>query len=132
MRVRHTLAALLVAASLVSAAPPPRRVYSVTWDSKSDASSEDRALTVQFDQHLRDELHRRGALVVDRGDPRAAIILRPRLDVTALGVQLEMIGVRSADQHLLGSVWVKATGSSRDAQLKAIATRACVEADRFE
>ena len=132
MRIRLVLGAFLVAASLVSAATPPRRVYSVTWDSRVDASSEDRALTAQLDQHLRDELNRRGALVVGRGDPRAAIILRPHLDVTARGLRFEMVGVRSVDQQLLGSVSVRASGSSRNAQVKAIAVRACVEADQFE
>lgn len=131
MRARLVLGALLVA-SLVSTAAQPRRVYCVTWGAADATSTEGRALTAQLDRQLRDELQRRGALVIDREDPRAAIILRPHLDVTPRTLSLRLVGVRSGDQQLLGSVSMKATGSSRNAQVKAIVSRACLEADRFQ
>ena len=116
----------------MSAASPPRRVYALTSVSTSDASSEGRALTAQIDSQLREELHRRGALVIDGEDPRAAIILRPRLDVSERGLELNLLGVRSSDRQLLGNVSMKATGSSRNAQVRALVRRACLEADQFQ
>lgn len=131
MRTRLVLSALLVA-SLACTAAQPRRVYCVTWGTDDDSTSEGRALTAQLDRQLRNELQRRGALVIDQEDPRAAIILRPHLDVSPRALALRLVGVRSADQQLLGSVSMKATGASRKAQVKAIVTRACLEADRFQ
>ena len=132
MRTRLLLGALLIATGLACTASSPRRLYRVTWASAVAATPEGPALTAQFDRQLRDELQRRGAILIDSQDPRAAIILRPNLSVTARGLELNLAGVRSADQQLLGSVSMKATGSSRNAQVEALVKRACVEADRFE
>lgn len=132
MRIHLMLGALLVACSLVSAAAPPRRVYCLTWGTTTDASTEGLALTAQLDRQLRDELQRRGALVLDHDEARGAILLRPRLDVSARGLELNLVGMRGADRQLLGSVSMKASGSSRKAQVKAIVKRACLEADRFK
>ena len=130
MRIPLLLAALLAASSLSCAtAAPSGRVYRVTWGS-TDLSSE--GLATQLDQQLREALQRRGATLIDDADPRAAIILRPHLSVTAHGLELNLAGVRSTDQQLIGSASMKATGSSRNAQVAAIVKRACLEADRFQ
>lgn len=133
MRTRLLLGVLLAAAGLSCAtAAPSGRVYRVTWGSAADPSSEGPALTAQLDRQLREELQRRGATLIDSADPRAAIILRPNLRVTVRGLELSLVGVRSTDQQVLGSASMKATGSSRNAQVEAIVKRACLEADRFE
>ena len=119
---------LLAAAGLSCATAPSGRVYRVTWGS-TDPSSE--GLAAQLDHQLREELQRRGATLIADTDPRAAIILRPNLSVTAHGLELNLAGVRSTDQQLIGSASMKATGSSRNAQVAAIVKRACLEADRF-
>ena len=131
MRARLVFGVLLLAGTLVSAAGAPRRVYVVTWG-QTELPAEGRALNEQFDRQLRVELARRGATVIESGDSRAAIVLRPSLEVLAKGIRLNLVGVRSTDQKLLGSVTMKAAGSSREAQLRAIVKRAGVEADRFE
>ena len=110
-----------------AAAPAPRKVYVGRWQSSSE-SAEGRALIAQADRQLRDELQRRGASVVESA--RAAIVLKPRLEIFPRARKLNVIGVR--DQRLLGTISMKAAGSSRDAQLKAIVSRACAEADSFD
>ena len=130
MRSRLILGALLLTASLACATTP--RVYLVTWVAAAEASPERRALMAKFDVQLRDELRRRGATVIDKKSGVPAIVLRPSLEVTPKGLKLNMIGLRGADQKLLGSVSVKAAGSTRDAQLRAIVSQACSEADQFE
>lgn len=122
---------LLLAGTLACASAAPRRLYVVTWG-KVELSAEGRVLNEQFDRQLRSELARRGAAVIESSDSRAAIVLRPSLEVLPKGITLNLVGVRSTDQKLLGSVSMKAAGSSREAQLRAIVTRAGVEADRFE
>lgn len=132
MRARLALGALLLAGTLVSAAEPVRHVYVVTWASEVEASPERRALIEQFDRRLRSELRRRGATVLDRKGTQAAIVLRPSLEVLPQSIRLNLVGVRSADQKLLGNMSMKASGVNRDAQLRAIVTRACLEADQFD
>lgn len=131
MRTRLLLAVLLAATGLSCATAPTGRVYRVTWGN-TDLNNEGPALKAQLDRQLREELQRRGATLIDDADPRAAIILRPNLSVTAHGLELNLAGVRSTDQQLIGSASMKATGSSRNAQVAAIVKRACLEADRFQ
>lgn len=129
MPARLALAALLLFGSLGAAAPAPRRVYVLSWSTGGEASPERSALTAQVDRQLRDELRRRGATVVERPGATAAIVLKPSLEIFPRALKLSLVGVR--DQKLLGTFSTKAAGSNRDAQLKAIVSRACLEADLF-
>lgn len=130
MRTRLTLCALLLCGAFATASP--RRTYVVNWGTTDGLSAADRALIEKCDRQLRAELHRRGATVTDRKDARTAIVLRPSLEVLPTGgLKLEMIGMRNADQKLLGSVSVKAGGASREAQLRALVKHVCSEADEF-
>jgi hypothetical protein len=47
-------------------------------------------------------------------------------------LRLNVVVLRSADRKFLGSISTKAAGSSRDAQLKAIVTHVCREAEQLE
>ncbi len=130
MRTPLTFAALLLATSMACAATP--RTYLVTWVAAAEATPERRALMEKLDRQLRDELRRRGGTVIDKKGAASAIVLRPSLEVLPKGLELNLVGVRDADQKLLGSVSVKAAGASRDAQLRALVARACLEVDQFE
>src|SRR5262245_15295480 len=121
--MRFALMMVLLLASNVGTAAN-RKVYVVRWQSSAE-SAEGRALIAQADRQLRDELQRRGASVVENA--RAAIVLKPSLEIFPKALKLNVIGVR--DQKLLGTISMKAAGSNRDAQLKAIVSRACAEAD---
>ena len=129
MHARLTFCALVLGGTL--AAANPHRTYVVAWGTTTGLSAEDRALVEKCDRQLRAELLRRGATVTERKDAHAAIVLRPTLQVLPQGLKLEMIGMRNADKKLLGSVSVKAGGSSRDAQLRALVKHVCSEADEF-
>lgn len=129
MLTRLALTALLLAAPLASSASA-RRVYVVTWSSGADASPERRGLIEQADRQLRDELRRRGAFVVDAQTSAATIVLKPSLEIFPRALELNLVGVR--DQKLLGTISTRAAGSNRDAQLRAIVNRACVEADQLD
>jgi hypothetical protein len=132
MRAEVAVVVVLLAAS-VGFADPPRRIYLVTTPMPGGLSPESRALREAFELQLREELKRRGATVLDRQDERVtAIVLRPRLEVLARGLSLELIGVRSNDKKLLGSISVTAGGSTREAQLKALVRHACFEASQFD
>jgi hypothetical protein len=48
------------------------------------------------------------------------------------GLSLDLVGVRSGDKKLLGSISVTAGGATREAQLKALVRHACFEASQFE
>ncbi len=130
MSSRLALFAMLLVGSFGSAASAPRRVYVVSWAAAGQASPERSALIAQADRQLRDELRRRGASVVEGQGLRAAIVLKPSLEVFPRALKLSVVGVR--DQKLLGTISTKAAGSNRDAQLRAIVNRACVEAELFE
>lgn len=127
MLARLALGTLLLAGTLVSGAAP-RRVYVVTWGNVVERSPERRALIEQADQQLREALTRRGAEVIE-GQAGSAIVLKPSLEVFPQALGLRLVGVR--DQKLLGSVSMKAAGSSRNAQLRALVSRACVEAEQL-
>ncbi len=127
MSARLALTLMLLTATGGSAASAPQKVYVVRWQSGSQ-SAEARALIAQADRQLRDELQRRGASVVENA--RTAIVLKPSLEIFPKALKLNVIGVR--DQKLLGTISMRAAGSNRDAQLKAIVSRACAEADSFE
>lgn len=122
--------ALLLAGTFVFATP--RRVYVLTWAHAADTTPECRAVSEQFDRQLREELRRRGATVIDRQDARtAAIILRPNLELLPQGLKLNVLAVRSGDRKILGNISVKAGGSTREAQLRAIVQHACSEANEL-
>lgn len=127
MSARLALVLMLLTATGGSAASAPKRVYVVRWQGGAQ-SVEGRALIAQADRQLRDELQRRGASVVESA--RAAIVLKPSLEIFPKALKLNVIGVR--DQKLLGTISMKAAGSNRDAQLKALVSRACSEAVSFE
>jgi hypothetical protein len=129
---RLALAGLVLAGAVVCAAPQ-RRVYVVTWAGEADASPERRALLDQADQQLREALVRRGASVVDaQGSSPGAILLRPRLEVLPQALKLDVVGLRSSDRSVLGTVSTKASGSTREAQLKAVVQRASAEVDGLQ
>lgn len=128
MPARFALLLMLLAAPTGTAASAARRVYVVSWQNGGDGSAERRSLVAQADRQLRDELKRRGASVVESA--QAAIVLKPSLEIFPGALKLSVIGVRN--QKLLGTISMKAAGSNRDAQLRAIVSRACVEADSFE
>ena len=127
MPTRLVFAALLLAGMMAPAASAPRRVYVVRWTGVGE-SVEGRALVAQADRQLRDELTRRGGSVVEQS--AHAIVLKPSLEIFPRALKLSVVGVR--DQRLLGTISTKAAGSNRDAQLKAIVGRACVEAELLE
>lgn len=124
---------VVMLAAFVASADPPRRVYLVTSPLPGGLSPESLALRAEFEFQLRDELRRRGATVLERQDERvSAIVLRPRLEILPRGLSLELVGVRSGDKKLLGSISVKAGGATREAQLKALVRHACFEASQFD
>ena len=127
MPTRFALAALLLAGMMAPAASAPRRTYVVRWTGVGE-SIEGRALVAQADRQLRDELTRRGGSVVEQSSH--AIVLKPSLEIFPRALKLNVVGVR--DQRLLGTISTKAAGSNREAQLKAIVGRACVEAELLE
>jgi hypothetical protein len=132
MRARLALGIALFAATLVSAETPGRRVYLVTWGTAELSTPERREIMDQFDRQLRDELSRRGALALGRNAGELVIVLRPSLEVAPTAITLDLVGVRGSDQKLLGSATMKVSGSSREAQLRALVERACAEAEQFE
>ena len=124
---------VVLLAGTVLAADPVARVYVVISPRPAGLSPESSELRDQFELQLREELRRGGATVIDRQDPRVvAIVLRPRLEVLPKGLSLNLVGVRSGDQKLLGSISVQAGGATREAQLRAIVRHACFEASQFE
>ncbi len=131
MFARLLLFAALLASSVVAGASP-RRVYAVRWNAPSESSAEQRALIDEVDSQLRAELRKRGASIVDGASVASAIVLRPSIEILPSALRLNVIGVRGADQKLLGTISAKAAGSSRSAQLKALVTRACAEAEQLE
>lgn len=130
MSSRLALLAVIAFAAAASAATTPR-VYVVSWD-RTDSSPERRQLIDQADRQLRDELTRRGATVVERVSSASAIVLEPTLEVVPRGLVLRLVGLRGPQRRLLGAVSTRATGSNREAVLRALVTRACVEADQLE
>lgn len=132
MRTGVAVLVVLLAAS-VGFADPPRRIYLVSSPMPGGLSPESRALREEFELQLRAELRRRGATVLEQQDERVpAIVLRPRLEVLPRGLSLNLVGVRSGDKKLLGSISVKAGGATREAQLKALVRHACFEASQFD
>jgi hypothetical protein len=115
MILRLALTALFVVGTLASAGP--RRVCVVTWASGADQSAEQRALIAQVDRRLRDEC----------GD---GIEVKPSLEVFPRALKLNLVVLR--DRRLLGTISTKAAGSSREAQLRAVVTRVCHEADQLQ
>ena len=120
MLTRLAPAAVLLVAMIASATP--RRAYEVSWGTVGDASAEQRALIDQVDRGLRDELQR-----CDVGPTTDAVVLRPSLEISPRALKLSLVVMRSAERKLLGTISTKASGSSRDAQLRAIFARVCRE-----
>lgn len=131
MLARLALFAVLLAASSVNAASHGR-VYAVRWERGGDVTPERRALIEQVDRRLREELRRRGATVVESSSESALIVLTPSLEVLPKGLSLKLVGVRGVDRRVLGAVSMRASGGNRDAVLRAIIARACLEADQLE
>lgn len=127
MLARLALFSLVALGSVASATS--QRVYVVRWPSEVDASTERRALVEQVDRRLRDALARCGITVLD-GEPRGAVVLRPRLEVAEGSLTLRVVGLR--DQRVLGTISTKASGPSRTAQLRGVVSRVCDEARRLE
>ena len=125
MLKRLAPAAVLLVGMIASATP--RRVYEVSWGRSGDASAEQRALIEQADRGLRDELRR-----CVEGPATEAIVLKPSLEVSPRTLRLSLVVMRSADRKLLGTISARASGSSRDAQLRAIFTRVCRETALLE
>jgi hypothetical protein len=106
----------------------PQRVYAVSWRGEADASAERRALIDQIDRQLRDEFSRRGARVAD-DSAAGAIVLRPSLEIFPRALKLNLVGVRSG--ALLGTISTRVAGSNRAAQVRALISRTCDEADQL-
>lgn len=116
---------VLATLSATQVAGATARVYAVTW-------SQGGTLIDQVDRQLRDELRRRGATVIDGDASRAAIVLKPSLEVLPGALKLSVIGVRNADHKLLGAISTKASGKSQQALVKALVSRTCSEAAQLE
>lgn len=119
----------LFASGVLGAMSP--RVYAVSW-SQAEVSGERRALVGEVDRQLRDELRRRGATVIDGDARRAAIVLKPSLEIVPGGLRLSLVSVRTADQKLLGAISTKASGASQQALVRALVARTCNEATQLE
>ncbi len=131
MRTRMGLGVGLLIGTVVFATPP-QRVYVVVSPNPGALSPESRELREQFELRLGEELRRTGATVIDRQDARTtAIILRPNLEILPQGLKLNVVAVRSGDRKILGSISVKAGGSTREAQLRALVRHACSEANEL-
>ncbi|MFO0593775.1 MAG: hypothetical protein U0228_00655 [Myxococcaceae bacterium] len=79
---------------------------------------EERALFEQVDERLR--------------SCNQSLVLRPSLDVLPGALRLKVVVVRSADRAVLGSITTRASGASREAQLRAVTTQACREARQLQ
>jgi hypothetical protein len=128
MPARLTLTLLLLVGAACSAASASRKVYVVDWADATEGSAERRALVAQADRQLRAELQRCGSVI--EGQSARAIVLKPSLEIFPSALKLSLMGLRN--QKLLGTVSMKAAGSNREAQLRAIVSRACIEADSFD
>jgi hypothetical protein len=60
-----------------------------------------------------------------------SLTLRPSLDVLPSALRLKVVVVRSADRTVLGSITTRASGASRQAQLRAVTTHVCREANQL-
>lgn len=60
-----------------------------------------------------------------------SLTLRPSLDVLPTALRLKVVVVRSADRTVLGSITTRASGASRQAQLRAVTTHVCREANQL-
>jgi len=121
MFARLVLFAGLLVASVSLAVP--RRAYVVAWGREGAESEEQRALIDQVDRRLRN---------CGEGTGSQTVVLKPSLEIFPRALKLNVVVMRSADRKFLGSISTKAAGSSRDAQLRAIVTRVCHEADQLE
>jgi hypothetical protein len=110
-----------------------RRVYAVAWAAGSDRTANQQALRQEVDRRLKDELTRRGGLVVEVVDADAsALLLQPTVEELPRGLSLKLVGVRGPQHLLVGAVSTKAQGRDRAAVMKALVESACVEAERLE
>ena len=80
--------------------------------------AEERALIEAVGQHLR--------------SCQPSLVLQPSLDVLPRALRLKVVVVRPADRAVLGSITTRASGSSREAQLRAVTSHVCREAKHLQ
>ncbi len=133
MLARFALGIALLSATSVNAVSRTR-IYVITAGKRAPQTESE--LNARVRSQMRVELERRGAFVADvveyiDGTLPAAIVLRPSVEILPSALQLNVVGTRAGDQKLLGTISAKASGSNRDAQVKALVSRACAEAEQL-
>jgi hypothetical protein len=133
MLARFALGIALLSATSVNAVSRSR-IYVITAGKRAQQAENE--LNARVRSQMRTELERRGAFVADvmeyiDGTLPSAIVLRPSVEILPSALQLNVIGTRAGDQKLLGTISAKASGSNRDAQVKALVSRACAEAEQL-
>lgn len=127
MFARLALGLALLMATSVNAVSRSR-IYVISAATRAQGATNE--LNARVRVQMRHELEKRGAFVLDVEAP-TAIVLRPSGEILPSALQLNVVGVRAADQKLLGTISAKASGASRDAQVKALVVRACAEAEQL-
>lgn len=133
MLARFALGIALLSATSVNAVSRSR-IYVITAGKRTQQAENE--LNARVRSQMRVELERRGALVADvveyiDGTVPSAIVLRPSIEILPSALKLNVVGVRAGDQKLLGTISAKASGANRDAQVKALVSRACAEAEQL-
>jgi hypothetical protein len=133
MLARFALGIALLSATSVNAVSRSR-IYVITAGKRAPQAENE--LNARVRSQMRVELERRGALVADLveyidGTVPSAIVLRPSVEILPSALKLNVVGTRAGDQKLLGTISAKASGANRDAQVKALVSRACAEAEQL-
>lgn len=133
MFARLALGLALLTATSVNAVSRSR-IYVISAATRGPAAENE--LNARVRVQMRHELEKRGAFVIDvvdylDGAAPSAIMLRPSVEILPSALQLNVVGVRAADQKLLGTISAKASGASREAQVRALVARACAEAEQL-
>lgn len=133
MFARLALGLALLSATTVNAVSRTR-FYVISEAARGKGAETD--LNARVRAQMRTELEKRGAFVLDvrdyiDGAAPSAIVLRPSVEILPSALQLNVVGLRAADQKLLGTISAKASGANRDAQVKALVSHACAEAEQL-
>jgi hypothetical protein len=124
---RFALLLVLLAAPLADARPGAR-AWVLRWDVSSSLDAH--GVAADIDTALRQALRQRGDEVLEA--PRHdAIVLRPSVVVEDRAVRLKVVGVDGATRQVLGAISLRAAGTRRDAVVRALVNRACLEAESF-
>jgi hypothetical protein len=127
MPSRLVLLLVLLAAPLADARLGTR-AWVLHWDTTSSLDAH--GVAADIDTALRQALRQRGGEVLEA--PRHdAIVLRPSVVVEDRAVRLKVVGVDGATRQVLGAISLRAAGTRRDAVVRALVNRACLEAESF-